>query len=81
MILNFDYPSAFGTPPGPSHVVTAGTGWNGGPWQVNLAVAYRMVEGDVNTPDPMCVFCGAKGEDPYELWMLGYYLDFSYAWK
>jgi long-chain fatty acid transport protein len=78
---NPDYPSAFGTPPGPSHVVTAGAGWNGGPWQVNMALAYRMAQGEVNTPDPMCAFCGAKGKDAYELWMLGYYLDFSYQWN
>jgi long-subunit fatty acid transport protein len=78
---NPTYPSAFGTPPGPSHVATCGTGWNGGPWQVNLALAYRMAEGEVNTPDPACVFCGAQGDEAYQLWMLGTYLDFSYAWN
>jgi hypothetical protein len=77
---NPDYPSPFGTPPGPSHVITAGTGWNAGAWQVNGALAYRMAEARVNMPDPSCAFCGQKGNDPYKLWMLGYYVDFSYQW-
>ena len=77
---NPNYPNAFGTPPGPSHVITAGTGWNAGAWQLNGSVAYRMAEARVNAPDPSCAFCGQQGMDPYKLWMLGYYVDFSYQW-
>jgi long-subunit fatty acid transport protein len=79
---NPNYPSAFGTPPGPSHVVTAGSGYNAGPWEVNAAVAYRTAKGEV-TPVPAteCPFCGAANSDPYELWMVGAYIDFSYEWQ
>jgi long-subunit fatty acid transport protein len=75
------YPSAFGTPAGPSHVITAGAGWNAGAWQVNAAVAYRTAKGEPKDIDPACAFCGVQGNDPYELWMLGTYIDFSYAWQ
>jgi long-subunit fatty acid transport protein len=78
---NPKYPNAFGTPPGPSHVITGGGGWNAGAWQVNAAVAYRTAQGTPSTPDPSCAFCGAKGNDPYKLWMVGGYIDFSYQWQ
>ena len=36
------FPSAFGTPPAPTHSFTAGAGYDEGSWQVNLAAAYRF---------------------------------------
>jgi long-subunit fatty acid transport protein len=83
---NERYPSSFGTPPGPTHVVTGGLGWNGGSWQVNAAVARRFGTGevtaaDVNDPsNQVCRFCGAAGQMPYKIGVTGFYLDFSYAY-
>jgi long-chain fatty acid transport protein len=77
------YPSAFGTPPGPTHVITAGLGWNGGPWQLNAAFARRVGEGEVRpgfvAPESECRFCGSAGNLPYKITVNGFYLDFSYA--
>lgn len=80
---NERFPSAFGTPPGPTQVLTAGTGWNGGAWQANLAYAYRFGSGDVrpedlNNPDMLCGFCGGAGNQPYRMKIHGLYADFSY---
>jgi hypothetical protein len=85
---NERYPSAFGTPPGPTRVWTAGLGWDGGRWQVNAAFARRtgkgaVTEADLNPPPPAknedCTFCGKAGELPYRIWVSGFYVDFSYA--
>jgi long-subunit fatty acid transport protein len=82
---NEHYPSAFGTPPGATQVVTGGLGWNGGRWQVNAAFARRFGTGDVTQADvanqqPFCRFCGAAGMQPYKIAVNGLYLDFSYAY-
>jgi long-subunit fatty acid transport protein len=78
------YPSAFGTPPGPTHVFTGGAGWNGGRWQVNAAFARRQGSGAVTAKDVMdrprtCVFCGDAGKDPYRIGINGFYVDFGYG--
>jgi hypothetical protein len=79
------YPSAFGTPPGATHVVTGGLGWKGNRWQVNAAYGYRFGTGDVTQADVMsrtmaCQFCSAAGQLPYKIKVNGLYADFSYAY-
>jgi long-subunit fatty acid transport protein len=82
---NPQYPSAFGTPPGPTRILTAGTGWNAGRWQVNVAYAHRSGKGEVTDADLMaegrrsCAFCGAAGDQPYRIAIHGLYVDFSVA--
>jgi long-subunit fatty acid transport protein len=82
---NEQYPSAFGTPPGPTHVVTGGLGWKAARWQVNAAYAYRFGTGEVTQADVMartmvCQFCSTAGTLPYKIRVNGLYLDFSYAY-
>lgn len=63
------YPSAFGTPPGPTHVITLGTGWNTDTWSIDLAYAFRrgtasMTQSDFDRRgDRECIFC-AYPTDP-----------------
>jgi long-subunit fatty acid transport protein len=75
------YPTAFGTPPAPSHSLTAGAGFRGEKWQTNLAVAYRFASASVTPADvagaSACASCSKAGPD-YNLKILGFYLDFSY---
>jgi long-subunit fatty acid transport protein len=79
------YPTAFGTPPGPTNVFTAGVGFDRGPWAVNLAYAYRFGSGEVTTEDltapdrTACLFCSYQGN--YEIALHGLYVDFSYDWE
>jgi len=76
---NATYPTAFGTPPGPTQVVTLGTGYNGGKWQANVAYAYRFGSGAVTNPDNIaCAFCSYAGKDDYSIHLHGMYLDASY---
>jgi long-subunit fatty acid transport protein len=81
---NIQYPSAFGTPPGPTYTLTAGVGFDGGPWEANLAYAYRTGSATVTdsgaelTPST-CRFCGYNGD--YNIVMNGIYLDFSYDFE
>jgi long-subunit fatty acid transport protein len=85
---NERYPSAFGTPPGPTHVLTAGMGWNLGGWQLNAAYGLRFGQGDV-TPEDIaagaasaerpCRFCSGAGSEPYKMRINGFYLDASFA--
>jgi hypothetical protein len=73
---NRDFPSAFGTPPAATRVVTAGAGWNAGPWQLNLAYGRRAGSGRANDPAPnSCPFCGAAGNQPYKMTAHGLYVD------
>ncbi len=82
---NARYPSAFGTPPGPTHIVTFGVGYNWGRWQMNAAYAYRTGSGavrpqDVNNPaNARCGFCGVAGIEDYRIRINGLYLDASVA--
>jgi len=82
---NPQYPSAFGTPPGPTQLLTAGAGWRFARWQINAAYAYRFGKGDV-TPEDLsaegrrqCLFCSVAGERPYRLAIHGLYIDVSFA--
>jgi hypothetical protein len=74
------YPSAFGTPPAPSHTVTLGGGYRAGAWEANVAGAYRLANTSVSTADvagaQSCAICSKPGAD-YTLRMLAVYLDFS----
>src|SRR5450432_3872938 len=71
-------PTAFGTPPGPTQVVTLGTGYNGGLWQTNVAYAYRFGTGNVPKSglDTNCAFCSYEGN--YAIHLSGLYADVSY---
>lgn len=81
---NERYPSAFGTPPGPTHSLTAGAGWTQGRWRGNVAYAFRFGSGDVTAQDvnnpanQPCSFCGTAGADPYRLRLHGIYVDLGY---
>jgi long-chain fatty acid transport protein len=81
---NPEYPTPFGTPPGPTQVVTTGAGYNGGKWQANLAYAYRFGHGavtaaDLNAPGRQtCQFCSVNGKDDYSIHLSGIYVDASY---
>jgi long-subunit fatty acid transport protein len=77
-VTNERYPSAFGTPPGPTHVLTVGTGYDGGPWQVNAAYAYRFGSGRAADVDSACAFCGVEGRDEYSIALSGIYVDAGY---
>jgi hypothetical protein len=62
---NARYPTAFGTPPGPTQVFTLGSGYNGGLWQTNVAYAYRFGHGSVsksNVANSTCAFCSYDGD-------------------
>lgn len=77
---NVHYPSAFGTPPGPTHVITVGGGYDAGPWEVNLAYAYRfgsaeVTQQDIDSAGEDCLFCAAPGD--YAIGLHGIYVDFS----
>lgn len=78
-VTNPAYPSAFGTPPGPTHTFTAGLGYVEPTWQVNVAVSRRFGKAYVApegvAPKAECQFCGAGGQ--YEITMTGLYLDAS----
>lgn len=79
---NISYPTAFGTPPAPTHVLTAGAGFQKGGLRTNFAVAQRfgsttvtaedIANGDLGT----CDLCGAPGE--YAIRLTGFYVDVSY---
>jgi len=81
---NPQYPTPFGTPPGPTQVLTVGTGYNGGKWQTNLAYAYRfghgaVTEADLSAPGRQeCQFCGRVGKQDYAIHLHGIYIDGSY---
>ncbi len=74
-VTNSLYPSAFGTPPGPTHTFTGGAGFVEEHWQVNVAVARRVGSATVETTDTSCIFCGFPGK--YKIWMTGLYVDAS----
>ncbi|HEX3776858.1 MAG TPA: outer membrane protein transport protein [Polyangiaceae bacterium] len=81
---NAEYPTPFGTPPGPTQIFTLGTGYNGGTWQANLAYAYRFGTGAVTQADlsapgrQPCQFCGSAGKQDYAIHLHGLYVDVSY---
>lgn len=69
------YPSAFGTPPGPTMVFTGGLGYNiSKDLDVSVAGAYRTGSGATGSTLPTdCPFCGKTGN--YEISLFGAYLD------
>lgn len=75
-VTNERYPSAFGTPPAPTHTLTAGVGYVEEHWQVNLAATRRMGSANVESTDNLaCAFCGYPGK--YKITMTGFYVDAS----
>jgi long-subunit fatty acid transport protein len=48
-VTNSDYALPTATPPGVAHVVTVGTGWDGGAWRVDGGLEYNTVKGTGNT--------------------------------
>jgi long-subunit fatty acid transport protein len=80
------YPTAFGTPPAPTYVLTFGAGYESGPYRINVAYAYRfgsteIADNDLANPganpdDRNCQFCSKAGD--YKIWLNGIYVDFSY---
>lgn len=79
---NLTYPSAFGTPPGPTHTISAGAGYSAEDWEVNFAVVHRNTFGDVVvSPEDtegreLCLPCSHAGN--YQLQLTGIYVDFTY---
>ena len=71
------YPTAFGTPPAPTHIVSAGVGFDAGTWQVNAAATRRFGSTTVDEDDlgTGCAFCSYAGD--YAISMTGFYLDAS----
>ena len=72
-----EFPTAFGTPPAPTHSLSAGAGIDPGPFEVNIAFVHRfggtrVEEADLGTG---CAFCGFAGR--HEVVMNGLYLDAS----
>lgn len=79
------YPSAAGTPPVATQSFTVGAGYDGGPWAVNFAYAYRfgnvtVAQSDIPNGNEVnvdtCSSCGKHGY--YEINLHGIYLDFSW---
>jgi long-subunit fatty acid transport protein len=77
-VANEAYPTAFGTPPAPTHIFSLGGGFDPGVWQVNAAVVQRFGKTTVDASDleTGCAFCSFEGD--YELTMTGFYLDASF---
>jgi long-subunit fatty acid transport protein len=86
------FPTAFGTPATATHIMTAGVGYDAGPWELNVAFARRMGSTTVTQAQldagiaerdaqgaAQCRLCGAPGN--YEITLNGMYLDFSYDWE
>jgi long-subunit fatty acid transport protein len=71
------YPTAFGTPPAPTHSLSAGAGLDAGSFQVNAAFVHRFGSTRVEEADlgAGCAFCGFAGR--YSVVMNGLYLDAS----
>lgn len=76
------YPTAFGTPPAATHVITFGAGYETGPLSVNFAFAHRrggttFTQDQFDSRPDSCSFCGFPGD--YFIRLNGIYLDVSYA--
>jgi long-subunit fatty acid transport protein len=76
-VTNKAFPSAFGTPPAPTHTITAGTGYVDEHWQANVALSRRMGSTHIDDADlgKGCAFCSFGGD--YKITMTGIYVDFS----
>jgi len=76
------YPTAFGTPPGPTQIVTMGLGFRPKNMKVDLAYAYRTGEATVTPQDraqqtEVCLFCSQPGD--YEIALHGFYTSIVYT--
>jgi long-chain fatty acid transport protein len=76
-VTNRAYPSAFGTPPAPTHTITAGAGFVQKTWQFNLAVSRRFGSTTIDADElgEGCSFCSFAGD--YKITMTGIYADVS----
>jgi long-subunit fatty acid transport protein len=76
-VTNAAYPSAFGTPPAPTHTLGAGIGFDPGFFQINAAVTRRFGSARISANElrPGCAFCSYEGD--YAIGMTGIYLDAS----
>ena len=75
------YPTAFGTPPGPTQVLTAGFGLRPKNMKIDLAFAHRFGSATVRQSDlekrtEVCLFCSHPGE--YEITLNGLYASVVY---
>lgn len=93
---NFKYPSGFSTPPTHTYTVTAGIGYDHGPWEINVAYARRFgkvliddpanprtstTEDDSLTREDLIAECPACGyAGDYRFRINGFYVDFSWDW-
>lgn len=77
---NPQYPTAFGTPPAVTQVLTLGLGLDWGAISTNVAYAYRFGGTTVTEEDlaggDSCAFCGAAGD--YFIDVHGVYVDLSF---
>jgi long-chain fatty acid transport protein len=76
-VTNAAYPSAFGTPPAPTHTFGVGAGFDPGIFQINAAVTRRFGSARISPAELRtgCAFCSYEGD--YEIGMTGIYLDAS----
>jgi long-subunit fatty acid transport protein len=71
------YPTAFGTPPAPTHTLTAGFGYAQKHWQANLAGSRRFGSTTISQDElgEGCDLCSYAGD--YSMTMTGIYIDVS----
>lgn len=76
-VTNPEYPTAFGTPPAPTHSLTAGAGYDTGKWQINAALSRRFGSTTIEADElgSGCAFCSFAGD--YSITMTGIYVDAS----
>jgi long-subunit fatty acid transport protein len=76
-VASEEFPSAFGTPPAPTHAVSLGGGVDFGAWQLNAALTRRFGSTTIDQSElgTGCAFCSYAGD--YALTMTGFYLDGS----
>jgi long-subunit fatty acid transport protein len=76
-VTNERFPSAFSTPPAPTHSLTAGAGCRLGELQIDLAYAHRFGSASVGeddlAPAGECAFCSQPGD--YEIALHGLYVS------
>jgi long-subunit fatty acid transport protein len=76
-VTNARFPSAFSTPPAPTHSLTAGAGYKLEHFEFDLAYAYRFgsatIAEDEVAPSSECRFCGAYGD--YTIGLHGLYFS------
>lgn len=82
------FPTPGGSPPAPAQAVTAGTGYDHGPWQMNISYAYAWSRTNITEQDlgadyqdrflTECSNCGGPGT--YAAWGNFLMWDFSYRW-